>query len=107
MVFGSIVPSHLGALSLQQALELSHVYLENAYKTKNRSVSLELCHNAEAALSQVKSANKKYSVQLKNAGYRALLGQVDTAYIDLSKILEIQGCQDEAKVICKKTEKWG
>jgi hypothetical protein len=40
MVFGFVTPSHLSALSLQQALELSNIFLENAYKTTDRDISL-------------------------------------------------------------------
>lgn len=107
MVFGSIVPSHLSALSLQEALELCHVYLENAYKTKNRNTALVLCHDAEVVLSQAKTANKKHPAQFKNVDYQALRKEVAASYIDLGKILEIHGYQDEAKTIYKKSEKWG
>jgi hypothetical protein len=107
MVFGSIIPSHLGALSLKQALEVTNMYLENGYKTTDHDIALVLCHEAEAALSQAKSANKKYPVHPNDAGYQALHEEVATAYIDLSKLLERQGYQGEAQAICKKAEKWG
>ncbi|KAG0234726.1 hypothetical protein BGX31_004465 [Mortierella sp. GBA43] len=107
MGFRSTVPSHIGALSLQQALELSNIYLKNAYRTKDHGVSLVLCHDAEAALSQAKSANKKYHGHPNDAGYQALREGVAAAYIDLGKLMEVQGYQDEAQTIYKKAEKWG
>jgi hypothetical protein len=107
MVFGNIVPSNLSALSLQQALELSNIYLDNAYRTKDHDVALMLCHDAEVALAQAKRANRKYPVHPKDAGYQALLDGVAAAYIDLGKIMESQGYQQEAQAICKKAEKWG
>jgi hypothetical protein len=107
MLSRSIVPAPKTALSLQQALELTNVYLENAYKTPDPNVALVLCHDAEVALSQAKTANKKHPTHLKDAGYQALRDGIATACIDLAKLLEIQGYRGEAEVICKKTEKWG
>lgn len=107
MVFRNIILSHLSALSLQQALDLCNIYLENAYTTADRDISLVLCHEAKVALSQAKSADKKYSTHFKNTGYQSLRDGVATAYIDLGKLLEKQGYLDEAQTIYKKAEKWG
>ncbi|KAG0228003.1 hypothetical protein BGX31_006763 [Mortierella sp. GBA43] len=108
MVFSNIVPSHhLGALSLQQALELTNVYLENAYKSKDPDVAMVLCHGAEAALSQAKRANRKYPAHPNDAGYHVLREGIATAYIDLGKYLDRRGYQNEAVALCKKAEKWG
>lgn len=107
MVFGIVTPSHLSALSLQQALELGNIFLENAYKTADRDIALVLCHEAEVALSQAKSANKKYPAHPNDVEYQALRKGMATAYIDLGKLLERRGHRNEAQAICKKTEKWG
>ncbi|KAG0234728.1 hypothetical protein BGX31_004467 [Mortierella sp. GBA43] len=107
MVFGNIVPSNLSSLSLQQALELTNIYLENAYKTKDHNVSLALCHDAEVALAQAKRANKKYPAHPYDAGFQALRQGISAAYIDLGKFLEAHGFRQEADAICKKSEKWG
>jgi tetratricopeptide (TPR) repeat protein len=107
MVFRNIVPSHLNALSLQQALELSNIYLENAYGTADPDIALVLCHETEVALSQAKSANKKYPAHPKDTGHQSLRDGVAAAYIDLGKLMEKQGYRDEAQAICKKAEKWG
>jgi hypothetical protein len=107
MVFGSVVPSHLSALSLKQALELSNLYLENAYKTEDHDIVLVLCHEAEAALSQAKSASKKLHTQSGDAEYQAMRDDMATAYVDLNKLLERQGHPDAAHAIMKKAVKWG
>ncbi|KAF9352827.1 hypothetical protein BGX34_011945 [Mortierella sp. NVP85] len=107
MVFRNIVLSHLSALSLQQALNLSNIYLENAYTTADRDIALVLCHETKVALSQAKSADRKYPAHPKDTGYQSLRDGVATAYIDLGKLLEKQGYQDEAQAIYKKAEKWG
>ncbi|KAF9358388.1 hypothetical protein BGX34_008954 [Mortierella sp. NVP85] len=107
MVFGNIVPSHLNALSLEQALELSNIYLENAYRTTDNDIALVLCHETEVALSQAKSASKKYPTYPKDVKHQDLCKGMAAAYIDLGKLLERQGYQGEAKTIYKKAEKWG
>ncbi|KAG0220788.1 hypothetical protein BGX31_010531 [Mortierella sp. GBA43] len=107
MVFRNIVPSHLGSLSLQQSLELTNVYLENAYKSRDPDVALVLCHEAEVALSQAKSANKKYPAHPNDSGYQVLRRGMASAYIDLGKYLDRRGYQREGIAICKKAEKWG
>ncbi|KAG0220779.1 hypothetical protein BGX31_010538 [Mortierella sp. GBA43] len=107
MVFSNIVPSCLATLSLQQALELTHVYLENAYKMKDQRIAMVLCHEAEVALSQVKKANRKYPVHPDDTVYQTLRAQVAMAYIDLGKYLDRRGYPNEAIALCKKAEKWG
>jgi hypothetical protein len=107
MVFGNIVPSYLRALSLEQALELSNMYLEYAYKTSDNDIALVLCHETEVALSQAKSASKKYSANLKDTKYQDLRKGMAAAHIDLGKLLERRGYLGEAQAICKKAEKWG
>jgi hypothetical protein len=107
MVFRNTVPSHLSTLSLKQALELSNIYLENAYRTTDNDIALVLCHEAEVALSQTKNANKKYPVRPNDDGHQALREGVAAAYIDLGKLLGRRGYQDEAQAVCKKAEKWG
>jgi hypothetical protein len=107
MAFGKIVPSHLGALSLKQALELTNLYLENAYKIADHDIALVLCHEAEVALSQAKSANKKIHAPPEDTHYQVLRDGVAAAYIDLGKLLERKGYLDASHSICKKAAKWG
>ncbi|KAF9354086.1 hypothetical protein BGX34_011228 [Mortierella sp. NVP85] len=107
MVFGSVVPSHLSTLSIKQALELSSLYLENAYKAVDHDIALVLCHEAEAALSQAKSASKKLHIQPGDIEYQSMRDGIATAYVDLYKLLERQGHPDVAHAISKKGAKWG
>lgn len=107
MLSRGIVPTPKEALSLRQALELSNIYLENAYRATDHDVALVLCHDAEFALTQAKNANKKHPIQPGDAEYQSLRGGVAAAYIDLGKLLEKQGFQAVAQAICKKAEKWG
>ncbi|KAF9361829.1 hypothetical protein BGX34_006876, partial [Mortierella sp. NVP85] len=107
MLSRSIVPAPKSALSLHQALELTNLYLENAYKATDQDIVLVLCHDAENALSQVKNANKRASSHVEDAEYQTLRKGVATAYIDLGKLLEGQGYQDVAQTFCKKAVKWG
>ncbi|KAG0221405.1 hypothetical protein BGX31_009919 [Mortierella sp. GBA43] len=107
MLSRSLVPAPKNALSLKQALELSNLYLENAYKTVDQDIVLVLCHEAEMALIQAKSANKRDPLRSNNSEYQGLCDGVATAYIDLGKLLERQGYRDVSQAICKKAEKWG
>ncbi|KAG0004128.1 hypothetical protein BGZ65_000887, partial [Modicella reniformis] len=97
-----IVPSLKNALSLQQVLELTNVYLENAYKTKDQDIALTLCHDAEVSVSQAKVATKKNRTHSKDAEDQPLQNGIAAANIDRP----CQGYQDEAEMLCKKAEKW-
>jgi hypothetical protein len=81
--------------------------LEGAFRTADRDISLLLCHDAELALAQAKSANKGYPEHLKDARYQELRRGVTAAYIDLGRLLDVQGYGDKAGIIRKKVEKWG
>ncbi|KAG0239060.1 hypothetical protein BGX31_003033, partial [Mortierella sp. GBA43] len=107
MLSRSIVPAPKGSLSLHQALELCNVFLDGAFKTTDRNIALLLCHDAEVALFQAKSADKKLPEHLKDARYQILRNGIAAAYIDLGKLLELQGYGDEGDLIRKKSEKWG
>jgi hypothetical protein len=107
MLSRSIVPAPKSALTLLQALELTNVYLENAYRTTDSNIALVLCHDAEGALSQAKNANKKHPIHPKDPEHQMLHDGMAAAYIDLGKLLERQGYQAESQVIRKKAEKWG
>ena len=107
MLSRSIVPAPKNALSLHKALELTHLYLENAYKTTDHDIALLLCHDAEVALTQAKNANKKIHPRPGDTEYQVLRDGVAAAYIDLGKLLERQGYPDVGEALCKKAEKWG
>jgi hypothetical protein len=100
MVFGSIISSPRASLSLQQALELANVYLENARKAIDPNIALVLCHDTEVSLSQVKRAAKRINDT-------TMREDVATVYIGLGDLLDIHGCKSEAQAFHKKSVKWG
>ncbi|KAK3820409.1 MAG: hypothetical protein J3Q66DRAFT_387281 [Benniella sp.] len=100
MVFGSVISSPRGSLSLQQALNLANIYLENARKTPDPKLALVLCHDTEVSLSHVKKVAKHVEDNTMREG-------IASAYIGLGELLHEQGHQDEAQAFYKKSEKWG
>ena len=100
MVFGSIISSPRATLSLQQALHLANVYLENARNADDPSIALVLCHDTELSLSQVKRAAKHSEDTTMHEGIASL-------YIELSELLDTHGRKNEAQAFCKKSFKWG
>ncbi|KAF9346027.1 hypothetical protein BGX34_004272, partial [Mortierella sp. NVP85] len=100
MVFGGIVTSPRGSLSLQQSLELANVYLENASKAQDPDIALVLCHDTEVSLSQVKKGVRHADDQFLREG-------IATAYIDLGRVLDSRGHHNEAQASYKKAEKLG
>jgi len=104
MLSRSIVPAPKYALSSHQALKLGNIYLENATRTvdniSEHDITLVLCHNVEVALSRVRDINKKVDDA-------ALLDEMTTAYIALSKLLAKLGYQGESQALRNKAEKWG
>ncbi|KAF9944122.1 hypothetical protein BGZ65_012583, partial [Modicella reniformis] len=107
MLFRGVVPSTKTTLSAQQALDLSNVYLEKAFKASDKNIALALCHDAEATLHQVKSISKKALTNPKDDEDRALREGVANAYIDIGKLLDNKGFEDEAQAVYKKAEKLG
>jgi hypothetical protein len=100
MVFNRIVSSPLEILSLQHALDLAKIYLENASKAQHSDVALVLCHDTELALSQAKSAAKCIEDQ-------SVRKDIARAYIGLGRELDNRGHTNEAQKSYKKAEKWG
>jgi hypothetical protein len=100
MVFGHIVSSPRGNLSLQQSLELANVYLGNADKAQDPDIALVLCHDTEVSLFQAKKASKNAQDEVMRHG-------IATTYIGLGKVLDSRGHHSEAQAIYKKAEKLG
>jgi hypothetical protein len=100
MVFGSIISSPRGSLSLHQVLGLANLYLENARKAVDPSIVLVLCHDTEVSLSQVKRSAKHTEDTTVHEGIAAI-------YIGLGELLTSQGCKSEAQAFYKKSVKWG
>jgi len=100
MMFGTIISSPRSSLSLQQILELAHVYLDNAHKATDLNVALVLCHDVEVALSRGKKAAKRTSD-------KAIQDGVATVYFRLAGLLDSHGHRAEAQAFFKKAEKFG
>ncbi|KAI8355188.1 hypothetical protein B0O80DRAFT_507024 [Mortierella sp. GBAus27b] len=100
MVFGHVISSSRGSLSLHQLLELANAFLGSASKVQDRGVVLELCHEAEVTLSQAKKLAKRS--EDKSGRQRIAL-----AYIGLGKVLENYQHPSEAADIYKRAEKLG
>jgi hypothetical protein len=100
MVFGSVISSSRGNLSLQQAIHLANVYLESASKSTDLDILLVLCHDAEVSLSQVKKAAKITENKAMREG-------VATVYIRLGDLLGHHGHGNEAQAFYKKSDRFG
>jgi len=98
-VYGTAISSTLSSLSPKQALILANLYLENA-KTPalDPAIALVLCHETEMSLRHAKKAARS----TKNP---SVIGGIATAYIDLSRLLEILKRSSESQAIYKKGEK--
>ncbi|KAK3813183.1 MAG: WD40-repeat-containing domain protein [Benniella sp.] len=100
MVFGSIIASPRGNLSLQQTLDLANLYLENASKSKDPDITLVLCHDTEVSLTHVKKAAKVNDDE-------SMHERIATVYVSLGNLLDSNGHRDEAQAFYKKSGKWG
>ncbi|KAF9355496.1 hypothetical protein BGX34_010432, partial [Mortierella sp. NVP85] len=103
----STEPQPKCALTLQQALELGNIYLENAYKTTDDDIAL-LGHDAKVALSQTEDAEMKAAAHLEDVEHQGLCSGQVIVYTDLGNLPESQGCQEEeVQGIGKKADEWG
>ncbi|KAF9354474.1 hypothetical protein BGX34_011011 [Mortierella sp. NVP85] len=100
MVFGSIISSSRGSLSLQQNLDLANLYLETACKSTDPDVVIVLCHDTEVSLFQAKRAAKN----TEDKTMRSLIADV---YTNLGTLMDTYGYSDEAKAFYKKSKKLG
>lgn len=106
MVFWSTLSTR-SVLSPQQLLEFSNVCLENARKTKDAEVALQLCDSAEAALSQMKKAVKAFTPPGHSEDHQSLPKEIAAVYFELGKLEDSLGHSDKAQANYKKAEQWG
>ena len=99
--------SSLGSLSVQQTLKLTSLCLEKARGTKDSELALELCDDAEAALSGIKSSQRKALITSKKDEDQALSKGIATSYINLSTLQGGLGRSDKAHANFKKAVQWG
>ncbi|KAI8345456.1 hypothetical protein B0O80DRAFT_491764 [Mortierella sp. GBAus27b] len=100
MVFGHIVSSPRGNLSLRQSLGLAHAFLETARNAQDRDIALVLCHETEITLFQAKKSAKRSDDSTVRHG-------IAIAYIGLGRVLDSHEHRTEAQAIYKKAEKMG
>ena len=100
MVFGSVISSPRGNLSLQTTLDLAYLFLENAGKSTDPEIILVLCHETEISLSQAKKIAKKTKVG-------SMDDLIATIYHGLGNLLDKHGHRDEAEAFREKSKKWG
>ncbi|KAF9365292.1 hypothetical protein BGX34_010598 [Mortierella sp. NVP85] len=100
MLFGSVITSPRGDLTVQQALDLANVYLENASRAQDPVVALVLCHDTELSLHHARRVTKSAEDQAKQEGIAA-------AYAGLGSLLDSRGHRSEAQAMYKKAKKLG
>ncbi|KAF8977200.1 hypothetical protein BGZ46_007571 [Entomortierella lignicola] len=104
-MIGVIFSSLRGLLEPKKALELAKLHLQNAKITEDRKLKLELCTDAETALSRIKRAARKALTSSKNFDDQELCNEIANAYIELGKLLRDLGKYDKD---CRdKARKWG
>jgi hypothetical protein len=107
MVFNSSTSSSSGTLSIKQTLELVNLRLANARGTKDAELALELCGDAEAALSRIKGSQRRALIPPKQDEDRTLSAGVATAFINLGTLQSSLGRSDRTRANYKKAVQWG
>lgn len=103
-MFCSSIPSSRDTLTTQRTLELVSICLDNARKSKDLEVSLQLCDDAEAGLSRIKGVARTNPTQDED---RALYDGIATAYFNLGELQDTLGKSHKAQASFKKVEQWG
>jgi tetratricopeptide (TPR) repeat protein len=99
MAFGGIVSSSRASRSLHQALHDANTYLDNARNATDSTIALVFCHDAEESLSYLEEA-------VKHTDDQGIRENIAAIYIELGKLLDIHGHQEEAQKFYNKSEKW-
>ncbi|KAF9348453.1 hypothetical protein BGX34_002468 [Mortierella sp. NVP85] len=100
MVFGTVISSPRGTLSLDKALRLARFYLESAREETDSELFLVLCHDAEVSMAQAKKSARRTTGQMERHGIAVI-------YTELGRLLNTQGYHTEAQAFYKKSKKWG
>jgi len=96
-----------GSLSVQQKLALASLCLEKARGAKDSELALQLCDGAEAALSGIKSSQRKALMASKEDEDQALSERIATSYINLGTLQSSLGSSDKTQANFKKAVQWG
>ncbi len=105
-MLGGIFPSARSALSQQETLNLANFYLESARQAQDPKISLVLCENAKASLSQMKRALRKAQAP-QSAADQMLRNKVGQTYFERGQLLERLNHPEKAQASYKKAKKWG
>ncbi|KAF9206157.1 hypothetical protein BGZ49_002905 [Haplosporangium sp. Z 27] len=87
-MFGVVFSSLRGQLEPKKGLELAKLHLQNAKITEDRKLKLELCTDAENALSRIKRAARKSLTSSKDVDDRELCNEIANVYTELGELLE-------------------
>lgn len=110
MVYCNTRSSARNFLSLQQSLELAHLSLENARKTKDLELGLELCGDAEALLIQIDRAHHPMVLSPLAPGHtenKTLQEKIVAAYSNLGELQNSLGQSEKARASYRKASLQG
>ncbi|KAF9350073.1 hypothetical protein BGX34_001426 [Mortierella sp. NVP85] len=96
-----------GSLSVQQALKLTSLCLENSRRAKDPELALELCDDAAVALSGIKRLKRRALIASKKDEEQALSKRVAASYVNLGTLQGSLGRSDKAHSNFKKAVQWG
>ncbi|KAF9897937.1 hypothetical protein BX616_004739, partial [Lobosporangium transversale] len=100
-----------GQLPPQKALDLAIIYLEQAHKTKDPVLALEICLDAENALYRIQRSSQKSLVSISTNGIdnadNALCKSITAALNDIGQLFGNLGHLDHSKRSYKYAAKWG
>jgi hypothetical protein len=94
-----------GSLSVQHAVDLASLCLENARK-KDAELALELCDDAAVALSGIRSSQRKALVSSKKDEDQTLSKRIAASYINLGTLQGSLGRSDKTHANFKKAVQW-
>ncbi|KAI8355925.1 hypothetical protein B0O80DRAFT_425583 [Mortierella sp. GBAus27b] len=96
-----------GIHSPQQGLGIANICLENARKTKDPELALELCGDADEVIAQVTKAMKRSTTSLNHSDDQGIREELATAYVELGRLQDGLGQGDKARANIKNSESWG
>ena len=92
---------------MHQTLELTTICLESAQGSMDAELALELCVDAEAALSGIKSSQRRALIASKKDDDQMLSKRIATSYVDLGTLQDSLGRSDKTHTNFKKAVQWG
>ncbi|KAF9362696.1 hypothetical protein BGX34_005674, partial [Mortierella sp. NVP85] len=99
--------SSSGPLSVQRTLVLANLCLENARGAEDAELALELCTDAEAALSGINGSQRKALIASKKDEDQTLSKRIADLYINLGTLQGSLGRSDKKHANFRKAVQWG